>query len=103
MATAAGSPRSPVTPPRQGLACQFLRPQTDYDNADACGHTGVLDAWALRPRRVYEVSRPVGPPAKNWREIRRMSAYASTWLWQDFRSRRSSRGEGRPTRIAGRI
>ncbi|MER8118977.1 hypothetical protein [Streptomyces sp. NPDC094031] len=56
--------------PRHGLAREFLRPQTDYDEADACGHRGVLDAWTLRPRRVYEVSRPLGPPAKNWRAVR---------------------------------
>ncbi|MFF4534261.1 hypothetical protein ACFY1P_33940 [Streptomyces sp. NPDC001407] len=62
--------------PRHGLARHFLRPQTDYDNADAHGHTGVLDAWTLRPRRVYEVSRPIGPPAKNWRDIRRTNPRA---------------------------
>ncbi|MFH8257792.1 hypothetical protein [Streptomyces roseolus] len=56
--------------PRHGLTREFLRPQTDYDQADAHGHRGVLDAWTLRPRRVYEVSRPLGPPAKNWRAVR---------------------------------
>ncbi|MET9779076.1 hypothetical protein ABZ023_33320 [Streptomyces sp. NPDC006367] len=56
--------------PRHGLARKFLRPQTDYDQADAHGHRGVLDAWTLRPRRVYEVSRPLGPPAKDWRSVR---------------------------------
>lgn len=56
--------------PRHGLTREFLRPQTDYDEADARGHHGVLDAWTLRPRRVYEVSRPLGPPAKNWRAVR---------------------------------
>ncbi|ATM24664.1 hypothetical protein SMD44_p10165 (plasmid) [Streptomyces alboflavus] len=56
---------------RHGLARTFLRPQTDYDQAEAHGHHGVLDAWTLRPRRVYELSRPVGPAPKNWRSIRR--------------------------------
>ncbi|MCX4681564.1 hypothetical protein OG413_40910 [Streptomyces sp. NBC_01433] len=57
--------------PRHGLARTFLRPQTDYDQADARGHRGVLDAWTLRPRRVYEVSRPLNPPVPNWRTVRR--------------------------------
>ncbi|MCQ1577188.1 hypothetical protein [Streptomyces parvus] len=57
--------------PRHGLTREFLHPQTDYDQADAHGHRGVLDAWTLRPRRVYEVSRPLGPPAKDWRAVRR--------------------------------
>lgn len=57
--------------PRQGLARTFLRPQTDYDQAEARGHRGVLDAWTLRPRRVYEVSRPLAPPVPNWRALRR--------------------------------
>ncbi|MFD6465353.1 hypothetical protein [Streptomyces goshikiensis] len=58
--------------PRHGLARGFLRPQTDYDRADPRGHTGVVDAWTLRPRRVYEVSRPTGAPARNWRALRHL-------------------------------
>ncbi|MFB7836112.1 hypothetical protein [Streptomyces sp. NPDC056056] len=58
--------------PRHGLARTFLTSQTDYDEADRRGHSGVMDAWTMRPRRIYEVSRPVGPPARNWRDLRRL-------------------------------
>ncbi|MFI8932534.1 hypothetical protein ACIG3E_33340 [Streptomyces sp. NPDC053474] len=57
--------------PRYGLSRTFLRPQSDYDQADARGHRGIFDAWTLRPRRVYELSRPIGPARSDWRRVRR--------------------------------
>ncbi|MFI1829527.1 transposase family protein [Streptomyces sp. NPDC020412] len=35
--------------------------------------------------------------------IEDLSAYKRTWLWQDFRSRRSSQWHGRPVRVVGRL